>query len=113
MKHEKMYLKLSLMDEGDIVELTKCEIPCNYVEYSLLKTKVMTFETEKDKEKIALGIIYATKEATVKQETYLYPFESFIAEFGGALGMFLGFSFIILWDIIEWVLISAKKITQN
>ena len=27
--------------------------------------------------------------------------QSFISEFGGALGLFVGFSFMMIWDIIE------------
>ena len=34
-------------------------------------------------------------------EEIVYPVESFISEFGGALGLFLGFSLIMLWDWIE------------
>ena len=42
---------------------------------------------------------FSTKTLTVKEETLLYPFESFLAEFGGSLGLFLGFSFMTIWDI--------------
>ena len=35
-----------------------------------------------------------------KEEMLLYPPTSFVAEVGGALGLFLGFSFLGLWDII-------------
>ena len=31
----------------------------------------------------------------------VYSWESFVTEFGGALGYFLGFSFISLWDGVE------------
>ena len=36
----------------------------------------------------------------VKEEALMYPATSFVAEVGGALGLFLGFSFLGLWDII-------------
>ena len=36
---------------------------------------------------------YSSNSLTLKEETLLYPFESFLAELGGALGLFLGFSF--------------------
>jgi hypothetical protein len=35
------------------------------------------------------------------QEVLLYPFDSLVSEFGGALGLFLGFSFLGLLDIIQ------------
>ena len=36
----------------------------------------------------------------VKEEALMYPLTSFVAEVGGALGLFLGFSFLGLWDIM-------------
>ena len=39
------------------------------------------------------------------KEVIIYPMESFVAEFGGALGLFLGFSFMMIWDAID-VMIS-------
>ena len=36
----------------------------------------------------------------MKEEALMYPATSFVAEVGGALGLFLGFSFLGLWDII-------------
>ena len=36
----------------------------------------------------------------VKKE-YLHSWESLVAEFGGSLGLFLGFSFISLWEWLE------------
>ena len=32
------------------------------------------------------------------KEEILFDFQSFVAEFGGALGLFLGFSFVMVWD---------------
>ena len=37
-------------------------------------------------------------------EDWVYPEISWIAEFGGALGLFVGFSFYMIWDIAEWLL---------
>ena len=47
-----------------------------------------------------VGIIFLSREYKLEEEEYVYPFISFVAEFGGALGMFLGFSFIMVWDFI-------------
>ena len=39
--------------------------------------------------------LWAVSEYTqIVEEVLVYPFESFMAEFGGALGLFLGFSFL-------------------
>jgi len=34
----------------------------------------------------------------VETEELIYPVSTLVAEFGGTLGLFLGFSFISLWD---------------
>ena len=47
---------------------------------------------------------YSSNSLIVKEETLVYPFESFLAEFGGSLGLFLGFSFLSLWDILLSIL---------
>ena len=36
----------------------------------------------------------------VRKEFYLYPFISLVSDFGGSLGLFVGFSFYALWDLI-------------
>ena len=45
----------------------------------------------------------------METEEYLYDERSLLAEFGGALGLFLGFSFYMLWDIVEPIIVSLKK----
>ena len=47
---------------------------------------------------------YATTDVTYKTEMLIYPLISFVAEFGGALGLFLGFSFYTVWEFIAPVL---------
>ena len=48
------------------------------------------------------GIVLRLSESKVKTKTekVIYSVESFISEFGGAMGLFLGFSFIMLWDLL-------------
>ena len=37
----------------------------------------------------------------VETEELIYPWQSLVAEFGGALGLFLGFSFMTIWESVE------------
>ena len=37
----------------------------------------------------------------VEKEMLVYTVETLVAEFGGTLGLFLGFSFMNLWDVVE------------
>ena len=45
-----------------------------------------------------------------EEEVLVYPFQSFIAEFGGSLGLFLGFSFMTIWDGLKSLAIWALQI---
>ena len=45
-----------------------------------------------------VGIWTVSPDTGVQQEVLLYPITSLVAEFGGTLGLFLGFSFMTLWD---------------
>ena len=51
-----------------------------------------------------LAIGYSSYTRIVKEETFLYPRTSFLAEVGGALGLFLGFSFLGLWDLCQSII---------
>ena len=48
-----------------------------------------------------LSLLLTNIKITEKVETILYPFESFLAEFGGALGLFIGFSFFGLFEFVK------------
>ena len=37
----------------------------------------------------------------IESEKLVYTVESLVAEFGGTLGLFLGFSFMNFWDVVE------------
>ena len=51
---------------------------------------------------------------TEDKEAYVYGFVSFVSEFGGSLGLFLGFSFLMVWEIMEHlVLIGYQKMNKK
>ena len=57
---------------------------------------------------------YSSNSLVVKEETLIYPLQSFLAEVGGSLGLFLGFSMIGLWDTIASMLkIVFSKYVDN
>ena len=45
----------------------------------------------------------------LEEEQLIYPFLSFLAEFGGALGLFLGFSFMTVWDCVQILIRVMSK----
>ena len=57
---------------------------------------------------------FSSNSLTIKEEALLYPFDSFLAEFGGSLGLFLGFSFLTVWDILSSILkLVMHKFKKN
>ena len=88
---------------------TGCLVPCRYREYKLVQ-RVDGFFLD-----YGLGVSYSTTEVVVEEEQWVYPPVSFLAEFGGALGMFLGFSFMLVWDCFTVLFsrINNYKPTSN
>ena len=51
-------------------------------------------------------------ETRLEKEVWPYPAISFIAEMGGALGLFIGFSFLSVWDFWEYLFDKYKQYTN-
>ena len=56
---------------------------------------------------------FSSNSLTIKEEKLLYPFDSFLADFGGCLGLFLGLSFLSIWDIFVSILIIVSNKFKN
>ena len=54
-------------------------------------------------------MVLVNSEVTEEREELLYDELSLVAELGGALGLFLGFSFLTVWDLAEAVLSVINK----
>ena len=85
-------------NQQQLLNITGCELPCNYYQYSIVGTP-RKYEV---KGQPYIELFYTSTDITSSQEVLLYPFDSFVSEFGGALGLFLGFSFLGLLDIIQF-----------
>ena len=55
---------------------------------------------------------FVSTEMTVETETYVYPLMSFVSEFGGGLGLFLGFSCLFFYDGFTFLFSKLKKYTE-
>ena len=99
---------LAEMSPTTLHKTTKCLKPCKYTEYRLAGDR------EKDEEKgiKLVKISLSDSKATLMYERKLYGWTSFIAEFGGALGLFVGFSFLTLFDLYELVLKFMPKLPK-
>ena len=47
-------------------------------------------------------LTYGSLSTTVLREYFIYPFDSLVSDFGGTLGLFVGFSFVMLWDVVPF-----------
>jgi hypothetical protein len=97
-RFEEECTNLYYLHQPDIAKNTGCLIPCSYAEYKLA-TEPMKYDWPTQQ----LIIRFSRPDALKRTEQLLYPMESFISEFGGALGLFLGFSFIMIWDALEYL----------
>ena len=92
---EHLHLQLAVKDQAHVQETTGCFLPCTYKEY-----KVAARE-KKDFGKFQLLLSYSSTKVTVLKEFYLYDFRTLVSDFGGSLGLFVGFSFFMLWDFCK------------
>ena len=57
-----------------------------------------------------LFITFSSPKLTVKKEIWSYSTLDFVADCGGLLGLFIGFNFVMIWDLV--VIIYQKiKVT--
>jgi len=103
---EKLFKDLSLKDKDFIEDSSGCLYPCKYLEYRVGD------ERSSSMSKFGLWVVFGSLVTTVKEEFYLYPFISLVSDFGGSLGLFVGFSFYGLWDILPTIL-HLKNLGQK
>ena len=92
-RFESSYGELANADADRIIQITGCKEPCNFKEYKFVDSSP-TAMTKPG----SIAFWAATQKTHREEEVLLYPFTSLIAEFGGSLGLFLGFSFLSIWQ---------------
>ena len=86
-------------ESSKIKELTGCVKPCRYKKYSFIGERNPAVSFEPPSFFVSLWAV--SEKTQVKTEQLIYPLANLVAEFGGILGLFLGFSFISLWNNIH------------
>ena len=59
-----------------------------------------------------VGFEAITSATKFRNEIQIYPFVSFLCDLGGSLGLFVGFSFLTLWDFFDIVFVKIKQFSQ-
>ena len=108
---KKIYIKLEEAPLTEIVKRTGCYQPCNFKEYQFVNTNLKEFNlVDIPDNRVAICLWAVSKYTQAEEEVLVYPFQSLIAEFGGCLGLFLGFSFMTIWDGLKSLVIWATQI---
>ena len=50
--------------------------------------------------KTTLSILLASSNVIMEKEEEAFSFESLVSDVGGVLGLFIGFNFLVIWEII-------------
>ena len=112
-----MYNRLFNADMSTIMKLTGCLSPCAYKEYSFVNTNPKEYtlvNTIKSPENSLAFCLWSVSQNTlVEEESLVYSFESWLAEFGGSLGLFLGFSFMTIWNGIKTSVAYMKNFKDS
>ena len=88
------------MESESVTLFTGCRKPCFYRKYSLIgTTRTTVFQSDFNVFALSSVSMYTR----VETEKLIYPLSSLVAEFGGTLGLFIGFSFMTLWDGVQCV----------
>ena len=58
----------------------------------------------------AFGLNFVSTDIRIEREVEIYPLLSFVSELGGSLGLFLGFSFLTIWDMIDYLILMYSQI---
>ena len=83
-----------MADLEDITEMTGCMKPCTYNMYQFGRKEPSMIEFDS----FSFSYWAASTKTIIRTEQLIYPLTSLVAEFGGTLGLFLGVSFITIWD---------------
>ena len=91
------HYKLYLAEKPDLTKLTACQVPCHYHQYFIVGTP----DKYKSDNTPYMTLSIASTTGTSSQEQPVHPLDSLVSKFGGALGFFLGFSFLDFTETIK------------
>ena len=57
-----------------------------------------------------ITLMYASPTIHVKKEEEAYSVRSLVADLGGSLGLFIGFNFLMIWDLIMFLVEKVKGV---
>ena len=62
----------------------------------------------------AVRMVFESSTVYVEKEELAYDIETFVADLGGVLGLFVGFNFLMIWDgILQALTFFKQKLTYT
>ena len=109
-EYNKIFDKLRWADLNNIAKVTKCIKPCKYKKYSFIgDRRPSSFQTDY----VTFSLWAVSENTRVATEHLVYPVSSLIAEFGGCLSLFLGVSFVTLWDNFRLLAVVYRAVINQ
>ena len=109
-KNSGFYQTLAYLEQKDVINLTDCKIPCHYREMVVVGTPTTTKVGKEDLGIFRFSLSLVSTDIRVEEQALLYNFITLVSNFGGSLGLFLGFSFFMVWDWIVFLFQKCKGI---
>ena len=95
-EYDLIFGNLGIAESEEVTNVTGCLKPCHFKKYIFLGDR--TPSSFKSDEHYIFSMWAVSSKIKVETEQLIYPLSTLVAEFGGTLGLFLGFSFISVWD---------------
>ena len=108
----KIWRKIMKMPRKEFIRQLGCELPCEYLDYQTVETTTVVFWPNMENKTI-IGFSLASKQVEVRTEVQLYKLTNLVGDFGGSLGLFLGLSFLALWDLLLFVIQWTKSVFKS
>ena len=89
-------------------------MPCQYLTYSLAEELTYSSGIFGADNSTVFELYLGKNTVKIREEVLLYPFETLVAEYGGTLGLFCGFSFLLIWDgLVDMILLLRGMMKNN
>ena len=117
---------LKALTKTELTNTTNCLPPCSYWKYTQVGEGNVRDQTKFGKLRFTYSVVchvniycsgymfvLSSNEVSVEEETLIYDLISFVSEFGGSLGLFLGFSFFMLVSYLAPSLLIVKNLLKH
>ena len=108
----KSYITITRKKEATIAKMTGCLPPCRRREFEMKLINHRTVPLVDGRRQISGYFYYPTRRYIEKSHFYIYTLGDLIAEMGGFMGLFLGYSALSCYDAFKYLCKKALKSTM-